>query len=79
MRAATWCATTATKALVGRVRPEWQTPIDVLDSGSFPSGHTSSIVAFTGVVLVLLSMLVRRRAVRHRRAHAARIRGSSVA
>lgn len=61
---ATWGATTAVKAMVGRLRPEWQTPIDVLDSGSFPSGHTSSIVAYTGIVLVLLSMLVRRRAIR---------------
>ena len=61
---ACWGATTALKAVVGRDRPEWQTPVDLLDSGSYPSGHTSSIVAFAGIVLVLLSMFVRRRAVR---------------
>ena len=61
---ACWGATTALKAVVGRDRPEWQTPVDLLDSGSYPSGHTSSIVAFTGIVLVLLSMFVRRRGVR---------------
>ena len=61
---ATWGATSLLKGLVGRLRPEWQTPVDLLDSGSFPSGHTSAIVAYTGIVLVLLSMLVRRRAIR---------------
>ncbi len=61
---ACWGATSAVKGLVGRARPEWQTPVDLLDSGSFPSGHTSSMVSFAGIVLVLLSMLVRRRAIR---------------
>lgn len=52
--------TAALKVLVGRDRPGWQHPEDLLDSLAFPSGHASSIAAFGGLCAVLLSMLVRR-------------------
>ena len=57
---ATWSATTAIKILVGRERPEWQLADDLLSTKSFPSGHSSSITAFAGILVVLVAMLVRR-------------------
>ena len=57
-------ATTGMKILVGRDRPEWQHTARFLESQSFPSGHSSSIAAFSGVVIVLVTMLVRRRNIR---------------
>jgi len=57
-------ATTGLKTLVGRARPEWQQLDEFLENGAYPSGHASSIAAFTGVVLVLVTMLVRRQAIR---------------
>ncbi len=57
-------ATTGLKLLVARDRPEWQQLDELLENGAFPSGHASSITALAGVVLVLLVMLVRRRAIR---------------
>jgi len=56
-------ATTGLKTLVGRARPEWQQLDEFLENGAYPSGHASSIAAFTGVVLVLVTMLVRRQAI----------------
>ncbi|CAN5604015.1 hypothetical protein BH11ACT8_BH11ACT8_12050 [soil metagenome] len=56
--------TTLFKVLVGRDRPDWQNPAEFLDNGAFPSGHASSITALTGVVLVLVTMLVRRQNIR---------------
>jgi YegS/Rv2252/BmrU family lipid kinase len=52
------------KQVVGRERPVWDDPIQVLHSFSFPSGHSSGIVAAMGVAIVLTRMLVRRRGVR---------------
>ncbi|MGA8845350.1 MAG: YegS/Rv2252/BmrU family lipid kinase [Nocardioides sp.] len=60
----TAAATTGLKLLVGRGRPEWQQLDELLENGAFPSGHASSIAAFTGVVLVVVTMLVRRKAIR---------------
>jgi YegS/Rv2252/BmrU family lipid kinase len=57
-------ATTGLKTLVGRARPEWQQLDEFLENGAYPSGHASSIAAFTGVVLVLVTMLVRRQGIR---------------
>ncbi len=56
--------TTALKLTLGRARPVWQDPVGVLTSNSFPSGHASSIAAYTGVVTVLVVMFVRRLALR---------------
>jgi YegS/Rv2252/BmrU family lipid kinase len=61
---ATSVATTLIKVLVDRVRPPWQNPDEFLNSMSFPSGHSSSIAAFGGIVVLLVSMLVRRSNVR---------------
>ncbi len=52
------------KQVVGRERPVWDDPLAVLSSFSFPSGHSSGIVAAMGVTVVLTRMLVRRRGVR---------------
>jgi YegS/Rv2252/BmrU family lipid kinase len=57
-------ATTLLKLSVGRDRPPWQTPAELLSTHSFPSGHASSVSAFAGVVTVLVVMLVRRSSVR---------------
>ena len=54
-------ATTSIKLILGRARPVWQDPSGVLDTNSFPSGHTSSVTAFTGILIVLIWMFVRRR------------------
>ena len=56
--------TTGLKYLIGRKRPVWDDPIQVLTSYSFPSGHSSGIAASMGVTIVLTHMLVRRRGVR---------------
>ena len=56
--------TTVLKQLVGRARPVWQDPVQVLHTYSFPSGHASGIAGSVGVTLVLTAMLVRRRGVR---------------
>ena len=61
---ATSLTTTGIKLLVGRDRPPWQSPVDVLTTHSFPSGHASSVTALAGVVMVLVGMLVRRANVR---------------
>ena len=72
-RAALWTAlvmvaaslTTYTlKNTIERARPEWEDPLHSLDSYSFPSGHASGIASAAGVVLVLTTLLVRRRNVR---------------
>lgn len=57
-------ATTVMKALVGRSRPEWQPLEDILETNAFPSGHASSVTALTGIVVVLVTMLVRRQNIR---------------
>lgn len=72
-RAAIWIAgvmssvgllTWGIKQLVGRERPIWDDPVQVLTTYSFPSGHSSGIVAAAGVAVVLTLILIRRRAVR---------------
>ncbi len=60
--ATVWVATTATKLLVARERPELA--MLQLESFSFPSGHSSGIVGAAGVTIVLTAMLVRRANVR---------------
>ncbi|MEJ7794133.1 MAG: diacylglycerol kinase family protein [Nocardioides sp.] len=61
---ATSLATTGFKALFARGRPEWQDSVDLLSTQSFPSGHASSIAAFTGVLVVLSRVFVRRHSMR---------------
>ena len=62
--ATTGALTWALKLLVARDRPEWDKPLQVLNSYSFPSGHSSGIAAAAGVTIVLTRMLVRKQAVR---------------
>ncbi|HVK30107.1 MAG TPA: YegS/Rv2252/BmrU family lipid kinase [Nocardioides sp.] len=62
--AATALVTYGTKVLVGRGRPVWQDPEYFLHSNAFPSGHTSSAAAFSGLVILLAVMLVRRAGIR---------------
>jgi YegS/Rv2252/BmrU family lipid kinase len=53
------------KALIARDRPVWDHPVETLASYSFPSGHSSGIASAAGVAIVLATMLVRRRGLRH--------------
>ncbi|MFC5493661.1 diacylglycerol kinase family protein [Nocardioides caricicola] len=57
---ATSLTTTLLKALTDRDRPPWQSAEALLHNGAYPSGHASSIAAFGGIVVILVSMLVRR-------------------
>ncbi|WP_243058439.1 diacylglycerol kinase family protein [Nocardioides sp. SR21] len=52
--------TTLLKALTDRDRPPWQSTEALLHNGAYPSGHASGIAAFGGIVIILVSMLVRR-------------------
>jgi YegS/Rv2252/BmrU family lipid kinase len=61
---ATAIATTLLKESFGRARPVWQDADALLVNNAFPSGHASSVAAFAGLVMVLVSMLVRRSNVR---------------
>ncbi|MGZ5405999.1 MAG: phosphatase PAP2 family protein, partial [Nocardioides sp.] len=61
---ATSLATTGAKALFARGRPEWQDSVDLLSTQSFPSGHASSVAAFTGILVVLSRVFVRRHSMR---------------
>ncbi|MFC5175574.1 diacylglycerol kinase family protein [Nocardioides taihuensis] len=60
----TQLVTTGIKHWLGRERPPWQNPSNLISSYSFPSGHASSITAVAGVLAVLVVMLVRRSSVR---------------
>ena len=62
--ALTALATSITKLAISRDRPTWQNAEDLLTNKAFPSGHASSIAALSGVVIVLIVMLVRRRSIR---------------
>lgn len=62
--ALTSLATTLVKLWVGRDRPEWQEAEWLLSNNAFPSGHATSVTALGGIVLVLVSMLVRRPGIR---------------
>ncbi len=57
---ASFVAYTVIKALVDRDRPPWQNPAELARSLSFPSGHATTIAALGGVLIVLVSMFVRR-------------------
>lgn len=59
-----WLATIGLKLLIGRDRPVWEDPIQVLESHSFPSGHSSAIATAAGIAMVLAKMLIRRRGLR---------------
>ncbi len=63
MLATSW-TTTLLKELFGRERPVWQNPSELLVNNAYPSGHASSIAAFAGLIVVFVSMLVRRASVR---------------
>lgn len=52
--------TTLLKTLTDRDRPPWQSAEALLHNGAYPSGHASSITALGGIVVILVSMLVRR-------------------
>jgi YegS/Rv2252/BmrU family lipid kinase len=60
----TWLLTTLVKVTISRVRPEWQDPIDIVQSRSYPSGHTSLNAALMVVVCVLALMFIRRSSMR---------------
>lgn len=62
--ASTSVSTTGFKLLIGRDRPDWDHPIEMLKSYSYPSGHASGIAAAAGVAIVLALMLIRRRGLR---------------
>ena len=57
---ATSIATTVIKNLIDRDRPDWQHADALLSTHSYPSGHASSAAALGGIVVILVSMLVRR-------------------
>jgi YegS/Rv2252/BmrU family lipid kinase len=57
-------ATTFFKNTLGRDRPVWQDPTQLVSNHSFPSGHTTSVTAFCGVMIVLATLFVRRRNLR---------------
>lgn len=61
---ATSLLTTVLKLVVDRDRPEWDDPLQVLTSASFPSGHSSGIAAAAGIGVVLAMMFIRRRGLR---------------
>lgn len=52
-------ASTVTKMIVGRSRPPVATQLVTEADWSFPSGHTTGIVAFAGILLVVLGARVR--------------------
>lgn len=52
------------KAAFGRDRPIWQDADHLVQSGSFPSGHTSTIAAFAGLVIVVAFLESQRSATR---------------
>ncbi|WP_240755905.1 diacylglycerol kinase family protein [Nocardioides iriomotensis] len=55
--------TTGLKNLIDRERPVWEQPLHLLQSYSFPSGHSSGIASGAGVAIMLSLILVRRRSV----------------
>ena len=60
----TYVVTTFVKVSIGRERPEWQDPFEILGSRSFPSGHTSAMTALMGCLVVFAIMFVRRSSAR---------------
>ncbi|WP_239456327.1 YegS/Rv2252/BmrU family lipid kinase [Nocardioides solisilvae] len=57
-------ATTGLKLALSRARPDWQEAVGLHDSHSFPSGHASSIAAFTLLLWVLAAAFLRRASMR---------------
>ncbi|MFC6285440.1 diacylglycerol kinase family protein [Nocardioides sp. GCM10027113] len=55
---------TGLKEIIGRARPDWQSSQSLLETHAYPSGHSSSIAALAGTIIVLVVMLVRRSSVR---------------
>ncbi|WP_238694359.1 diacylglycerol kinase family protein [Nocardioides daphniae] len=56
--------TTGLKLLLSRERPDWQEALGLHDTLSFPSGHASSITAYTGLLAVLAVIFLRKQAMR---------------
>ncbi|MGN6721133.1 MAG: phosphatase PAP2 family protein [Marmoricola sp.] len=52
------------KALVERHRPSFAEPVQTLSGWSFPSGHVATAAAACGCVIVISTMLIRRRGLR---------------
>lgn len=50
------------KHVLNRPRPEWDNPITVEHSTSFPSGHATAAATFALAVLLVLPLLIRSRA-----------------
>ena len=57
-------ATTVLKHWLGRDRPDWQDAIGSHTNFSFPSGHASSVAAFSAILVMLLVLFVRRASLR---------------
>jgi YegS/Rv2252/BmrU family lipid kinase len=62
--AATFSSVFLLKPFYDRDRPEWQTTIGGLDNASLPSGHAAYAGALAGVLIVVVTMLVRRAGMR---------------
>lgn len=62
--AATIGAMYGVKALVDRTRPAWQYDDPLLTNAAYPSGHAAIIAALVTLVIVLVTMLVRRQGMR---------------
>jgi YegS/Rv2252/BmrU family lipid kinase len=57
-------ATTGLKLWLGRDRPDWQDALGRHVNNSFPSGHASSVAAFSVILVMLLVLFVRRASLR---------------
>lgn len=57
-------ATTGLKHWLGRDRPDWQDALGSHTNFSFPSGHASSVAAFSAILVMLLVLFVRRASLR---------------
>jgi YegS/Rv2252/BmrU family lipid kinase len=57
-------ATTGLKLWLGRDRPDWQDALGRHVNNSFPSGHASSVAAFSLILVMLLVLFVRRASLR---------------
>ncbi|WP_239021690.1 diacylglycerol kinase family protein [Nocardioides jishulii] len=62
--AVTSLLTTGLKLLLSRDRPDWQEALGLHDTLSFPSGHASSITAYTALLAVLAVIFVRKQTMR---------------
>ena len=62
--AAARLGSSALKDLVHRHRPTYAEPVQILQGWAFPSGHVSTAAAACGCVIVIATMLIRRRGLR---------------